>query len=166
MIRINRQVYKPLGGGFIFQEPKTERGKRAIRLGTGLIESIRHHYKYTIPKMIAIVGQDRWKEFDLMFPSSVGTPKNGYQVSKEFKRKVQEIGLPEIRFHDIRHTAASIMLMHGIPPMRVAAILGQSVQVLFDTYAHYIPDDQESVSQLMDEITTTTTIKIDVETIA
>jgi len=67
--------------------------------------------------------------------------------------------LPVIRFHDMRHTAASIMLLHGEPPVRVAAILGQSVQILLSTYAHYIPDDQERASTLMDAITTPTSIE-------
>jgi len=71
-----------------------------------------------------------------------------------------------IRFHDIRHTAASIMLLHGEPPVRVAAILGQSVAVLLSTYAHYIQDDQERASRLMDEITTPASIEIQSEKIA
>lgn len=160
MIKVERQVYKPMKGSFIIQPPKTKNGRRSIRLGPGLMEALSNHYKYTISRMIAIAGPDDWKDHDLIFPSSVGTPKNGYQISKDFKRKVAEVGLPEIRFHDIRHTAASIMIMYGIPPMQVAAILGQSVQVLFDTYAHYIPNDQEKISTLMDEITTTTTINL------
>jgi integrase len=66
----------------------------------------------------------------------------------------REAGLPVIRLHDIRHTAASIMLLHGEPAVRVAGILGQSVAVLLDTYAHYIPDDQQRAATLMDTITT------------
>lgn len=153
MIQIRRQVYGPEGGGFIFQAPKTERGRRAIRLGHGTIEALRVQYSVTIPQMKAIAG-DAWQDHDLIFPSRAGTPCNGYSVSKAFKELVKLSGLPMIRFHDIRHTAASIMLLHGEPPVRVAAILGQSVQVLLSTYAHYIPDDQERASRLMDEITT------------
>ena len=47
--------------------------------------------------------------------------------------------MPRIRFHDIRHTAASIMLSHNEAPVRVAAILGQSSAILLETYAHFIP---------------------------
>ena len=159
MIHVRRQVYHPEGGGFIFQPPKTERGKRAIRLGTGLLEALRKHYQETVPLMKAIAGND-WQEYDLVFPSSKGTPRNGYNVSKAFHDAAELAGLPVIRFHDIRHTAASIMLLHGEPPVRVAAILGQSVAILLSTYAHYIQDDQERASQLMDEITTVTAIDL------
>lgn len=152
-IRIDRQVFEPEGGGFRFQEPKTKRGRRSIRLGPGLIEALRSQFNKVLPLARALAG-DQWKEYDLIFPTSIGTPRNGYEVTKQFQRLAREAGLPVIRFHDIRHSAASIMLIHGEPPVRVAAILGQSIAVLMDTYAHYIPDDQEQVSILMDELTT------------
>jgi integrase len=158
MLHIRRQVYEPEGGGYIYQAPKTERGRRGIRLGPGLIEALRKQYRQTIPLMMTIAGND-WQENDLLFPSSKGTPRNGYSVSKAFKELGEQSGLPAIRFHDIRHTAASIMLLHGEPPVRVAGILGQSVAVLLSTYAHYIQDDQERASRIMDDITTITTIE-------
>lgn len=159
MLQVRRQVYEPEGGGWQFQNPKTERGRRSIRLGKGLLEGLRYQYSVTIPQMKAITG-DRWQENDLIFPSSKGTPRNGYEVSKRFKQLVIESGLPVIRFHDCRHTAASIMLLHGEPPVRVAAILGQTVAVLNDVYSHYIQDDQERAANLMDEITTTTAVDL------
>lgn len=160
MLHVRRQVYRPEGGGFFFQTPKTERGKRGIRLGRGMLDALRYHYNYTIPQMRAIAGDD-WQEYDLIFPSSRGTPRNGMNILKEFQELTKKAGLPQIRFHDIRHTAASIMLLHGEPPVRVAAILGQSVQVLLSTYAHYIPDDQERAASLMDSITTPTSFTLE-----
>jgi integrase len=151
-IKVRRQVFQGDGGGWKFQEPKTARGRRVIRLGVGLIQALRDHYNRTLPLAREIAG-DRWQENDLVFPSSVGTPRNGYEVTKTFKRLAAEAGLPVIRFHDIRHTAASLMLSHGEPPVKVAGILGQSVAILLDTYAHYIPDDQAALAALMDEIT-------------
>jgi len=156
-IRVQRQVYKPAGLPFRFQEPKTERGRRSIRLGVELIEALGKQYNKTLPLLREIAG-DRWTEYDLVFPSSVGTPRNGWEVTKAFERLAERAGLPVIRFHDIRHTAASIMLMNGIPPVKVAARLGQSIAVLLDTYAHFIENDQDEESRLMDELTTTTSI--------
>jgi len=159
MIHIRRQVYELEGGGWIFQAPKTERGRRGIRLGRGMLEALRYQFTVTIPQMQAIAGE-AWQENDLIFPTSKGTPRNGYNVSKDFHARVLASGLPVIRFHDMRHTAASIMLLHGEPPVRVAGILGQSVQILLSTYAHYIPDDQERASSLMDAITTPVSIDL------
>jgi integrase len=163
MIKVSRQVYNPSGGGFIFQPPKTERGRRAIRIGPGLIESLRKHYNYTIPNMIAIAGPDKWQDHDLIFPSRYGVPQVGSTITKGFKRLLEKFGLSEIRFHDIRHTTASIMLLHGEPPVRVAGVMGHSVQVLLNTYSHYIPDNQERLSNLMDQITTTIQVDFDQE---
>jgi integrase len=159
MLHITRQVFEPEGGGWNFQSPKTERGRRGVRLGPGLLEALRKQYASTIPLMRAIAGNN-WQENDLMFPTEKGTPRNGDNIYREFSIKAKESGLPVIRFHDIRHTAASIMLLHGEPPVRVASILGQSVGVLLSTYAHYIQDDQEKASRLMDDITTVNTIDL------
>lgn len=76
-----------------------------------------------------------------------------------------DAGLPAVLFHDMRHTAASIMLLYVELPVRVAAILGQTVQVLLSTYSHWIPDNQETAANLMDAITTPTTfiLKSDIE---
>jgi integrase len=151
-LTVRRQVYEPQGGGWRFQEPKSRAGVRSIRLGPGMIEALRVQYNQTIPLMRQVAGES-WQENDLIFPSANGKPRNGYEVSKRFHRQAAEAGLPEIRFHDIRHTAASIMLMHNEAPVRVAMILGQGLAVLLSTYAHFIPDDSSRAALLMDEIT-------------
>lgn len=151
-MRIRRQVFQLSGGGFRFQEPKTTRGQRTVRLGAGILEALGQQYNQVLPQMRAIAGE-RWQEFDLIFPSAVGTPRNGDNVTRIFQELVKQSGLPKIRFHDIRHTAASIMLLHNEPATRVAGILGQSLPVLLSTYAHYIPDDQATAAALMDQVT-------------
>ncbi len=158
-LTIRRQVYEPEGGGWRFQEPKTYRGRRSVKVGKSMLAALRDHYNNTLPTLRAVAG-DAWQENDLIFPSAKGTPRNGYQVSKEFHRAQRAAGLPEIRLHDCRHTAASLMLMHGIPPIQVAQILGQSVAVLLDTYSHFIPGGEDRVTDLMDGITTPTSIDI------
>jgi len=155
MLKIVRQVYRPVGGGFVFRPPKTTRGTRSIRLGRGMLDALRVQYGETIPKMRDIAG-DAWQENDLIFPTRNGVPRNRQAVTLHFHSLTRAAGLPLIRFHDIRHTAASIMLLHGEPPVRVAGILGQTVSVLLSTYSHYIPDSQETAANLMDSITTVT----------
>jgi len=160
-LMVRRQVYQKPGGGWRFQEPKTARGRRTIRIGPGLLEALRSQYFEVLPLQRELTGEVRWKEHDLIFPSTVGTPRNSANVSHTFKALVLASGLPAMRFHDIRHTAASLMLLHGEAPIRVAAILGQSLAILLGTYAHFLPTDtQESVSALMDSITTPTQIQV------
>jgi integrase len=72
-----------------------------------------------------------------------------------------KVGLPVIRFHDCRHTAATIMLSRGIPPVIVAGMLGHSISIpLVNTYAHFIPTMQDQAAQLMDDILTPIPIEI------
>lgn len=158
-IVVRRQVYQLHGGGFRFQEPKTARGRRSVRLGPGLIEALRIQLNQALPLARQLAGS-RWEENNLIFPTSNGTPKDGNNVRHQFHRLVELSGLPAIRFHDIRHTAASILLLHGEPPVRVAGILGQTVAVLLDTYAHWVPDDQSTASELMDQVTSPTFIDL------
>ncbi len=68
--------------------------------------------------------------------------------------------VPAIRFHDMRHTAATIMLAHGIPPVIVAGMLGHSIPVLLNTYTHFIPTMQEQAARLMDDILTPIPIEL------
>jgi integrase len=64
------------------------------------------------------------------------------------------VGLPVIRFNDCRHTAATLMLSHGIPPVIVAGMLDHMISILLNTYAHFIPNLQGEAAQLMDDILT------------
>lgn len=160
-VMVRRQVFEPQGGGWKFQEPKTTRGRRKIRLGPGLIQALRSQFIQVLPLAREIAGEN-WQEHDLIFPNTIGKPRNGYEVSETFKRLTEQIGLLPIRFHE-QHTATSIMLLHGEPPVRVAGILGQSVAVLLDTCAHNIPDDQKRAAMLMDEITTPASIDLGIK---
>lgn len=150
-ILIKRQVCNPQGGGLVFQEPKTSLGIRSVRLGAGIIERL--YAQMVNIDLMRRISRDKWQEHDLVFPSMIGKPLIGTNVSVEFNQLVVQSGLPHIRFHDCRHTAASIMLTHGIPPVIVAGMLGHSMSTLLTNYAHCLPDRQDEAAQLMDEIT-------------
>jgi len=158
-IRVQRQVFEPQGASFVFQEPKSERGRRSIELGIGLIERLREQSnRVALARQMA---RGRWQEYDLIFPSGVGTPQGAGSLHRDFKRLVLGSGLPALRFHDCRHIAASIMLSHGIPLVIVAGILGHSLAVLMDKYAHFIPNMQSEAARLMDGITSPVAVDID-----
>jgi integrase len=90
---------------------------------------------------------DTWQENDLVFPSLVGTPLQSSGISHEFPELARKAGMPVMSFHDCRHTAVTIMLSHGIPPVIVAGMLGHSISILLNTYAHYIPTMQDQAAQ-------------------
>jgi len=76
-------------------------------------------------------------------------------LHKDFKKQLERAKLREIRFHDLRHTAASLMLNHGIPVLVVSKILGHSkTSTTLDVYGHLIPVMQEEAARIMDEVIT------------
>jgi integrase len=72
---------------------------------------------------------------------------------KEFKALLRETELPNIRFHDLRHTAATLMLQQGIHPKIVQERLGHAdISMTLNTYSHVLPSMQEEAALKMDEL--------------
>jgi len=137
-----------------FTQLKTTAAKRKLNLGNATMDSLRRHQ--------AIQDDERrnpqrvqWIENDLIFPSITGTPMSQANLYHRFKTLIKEIGLPDIRFHDLRHTAASLMLNHGIPPIVVSKRLGhKNVSITLDTYGHLIPEINSDIGQIVDDLIT------------
>jgi integrase len=88
-----------------------------VKLGPAVLEKLREHRQRQ--EQERLFAGDRWQEHDLIFPSSIGTPLEPRNLFRDFKGLLQSAGLPEIRFHDLRHTAATLMLEQGIHPKMV-----------------------------------------------
>jgi integrase len=159
IIRVQRQVQRIKGQGIVFMRPKTKAALRSIRLGEATIQTLRRHMaQQQLEKAFA---GERWENFDLIFPSRVGTPQSQSNLLKEFKVLLKEAGVKKIRFHDLRHTAASLMLNHGIAILIVSKMLGHSKpSTTLDIYGHLIPTMQEGVASLMDELVTPIPVKM------
>jgi integrase len=91
---------------------------------------------------------------DLVFPNAIGglmSPK--HFVERNFKKALAKAGLPDIRFHDLRHTAATILLSHGVNIKVVSEMLGHAdVAITLRTYAHVIPHMQQVAADVMDAL--------------
>jgi len=157
-LNIQRQVQRVPGSGLMFTEPKTEAGRRMILLGSDTVFGLKEHYKKQM-KEREFMG-DKWQDFNLIFPSSIGTPLSHSNLHKKFKLLLEEAHLPNIRFHDLRHTAASLMLKQGISVKVVQERLGHSdAAMTLNVYSHVIPGMQEEAAKKMDEITALIDIK-------
>jgi integrase len=94
---------------------------------------------------------NKWKENDLVFPSTIGTPNEPRNLIRQFYRLLEDINLPKIRFHDLRHTAATMMLKQGVYPKVVQERLGHaSIVLTLDTYSPVIPSMQEDAAAILD----------------
>lgn len=152
-LHIRRQVQSVPGQGWVFSDPKTRAGKRVVLIGEGTLKVLRVH-KQRQQQQIALAG-DRWKNHDLIFTSGIGTPLNPSNLRLDFNRVLDQAGLHRIRFHDLRHTTASLMLNHNIPVIVASRRLGHSKpSVTLDIYGHLYHEMQGEAAKVMDELVT------------
>ena len=152
IIRVRRQAHRTPQVGMMFSPVKTKAGIRAIQIGVNSARILQDQFA-RLELMKAFAG-NKWHEYGLVFPSLVGTPLEISNVRREFNKVLKKAGVPKIRFHDLRHTAASIMLSHKIPVVIVSKILGHSKpSVTTDIYYHYIPSSNDEATKLMDDLT-------------
>ena len=152
-IRVQRQVQRIPGEGMVFRAPKTKASLRTIQLGEQTLDTLRN--QRTRLELEKAVAGERWQEHNLIFPSTVGTPMGASNLLKDFKKQLEKAKLRDIRFHDLRHTAASLMLNYGVPVLVVSKILGHSkTSTTLDVYGHLIPVMQEQAARIMDEVIT------------
>ena len=152
-LKVERQLVRPEEGKAQFASPKTKFGRRTISLGSKTIESLRFHYERQHAERQA--AGDEWEENGLIFTNPMGGPLDPCNLLRNFKKLLRDAGLPVIRFHDLRHTAASLMLNHDIPVLVVSRMLGHSrPSITLDVYGHLIPSMQAEVAEKMDELIT------------
>lgn len=150
-INIKRQVQRQTGEGFVFSEPKTRSGRRKIGIGSYTIDLLRH--QKILQDGLRVKAKDAWQEDDLVFTSAVGTPLDQRNVLREFQSVLQVAGLPKIRFHDLRPTAASLLLNNGQGVIAVSKLLGHSnPSVTVNIYAHVYNETMDEVARTMDRL--------------
>ena len=136
-------------GTYLLKEPKTSYGKRQIALSPSLSISLREHRQREIESK-ALLGTTL-KDSDFVFARHDGLPLVPSTVTVKFKQMLLTAGLPEIRFHDLRHTHATLMLLAGVHPKIVSERLGHaSIVITLDLYSHVIPGMQEAAAEKFD----------------
>jgi integrase len=140
------------GGGFEFAEPKTKGSRRKITLPQGAIKALREHRVRQKEERLAL--GEAWEDLDLVFPNPIGRPMDASNLlRRQFYPLLEKVGLPRIRFHDLRHTAATLMLTGGVQVKAVSEMLGHSsVNITLETYSHVLPGIHQQAAATMDAI--------------
>lgn len=135
---------------FIFRQPKSKRGRRQIALSPSLALLLRQHKaEQEATRKLLGLGLSA---SDLIFSQADGSPLQPDSITQAFTRLARSIGLHGVRFHDLRHTHATLMLRQGVHPKIVSERLGYStVAITLDTYSHVLPGLQEAVAQRFEE---------------
>jgi integrase len=135
--------------GYEFTSPKTEKSKRRIVVGVETMRRLRAQ-KIQNEYMKQLAGK-RWQKHDLVFPSTVGTPMEPTNLIRRFKKLLKLAGLPDVRFHDLRHTHATLLFLRGAHVKVVSERLGHAdITITLQTYSHVIPTMQEGAATMIE----------------
>lgn len=146
-------ILKRLRGGLILKDAKTSGSRRKIALTDAAVAALRQHRMRQLEERLA--AGEAWEDHDLVFCNRFG----GYIFASNFledmyKPIVRRASLPYIRMHDLRHTAATLMLLQGIHPKIVSEMLGHasSVAITLTLYSHVLPDMQSAATAALDKL--------------
>jgi len=147
-LRVGRALVRE-GGRWVVGETKTKRGRRRVNLTPRTVAALKAHRKRQLEQRVRLAGL--YEDQGLIFASENGTPLNPENlVKRSFKPLLKRAGLPEIRFHDLRHTCATLLLGRGVHPKIVQELLGHAtIAMTLDTYSHYLPSMGDQASGAM-----------------
>lgn len=142
-------------------EPKTKKGRRTIDLPNVTITAIAGHIsrraeerslcgsKWITP---AVHIEGRIEPTEFLFTTMIGTPLESRAVTKRFQRILKNAGIARHRFHDLRHTAATLLAVQGVHSKAIQSALGWEQVSMVDRYAHFVDEMRAQVAEKMDEI--------------
>jgi integrase len=147
-----RRTLTTAKGGPMLSSPKTKGSRRTVKLSQSALGTLRGHLERQLGKLDG--AGDLWHENGLIFVSESGEPLDRrYLTTHRFKPLLRGAGLPQIRFHDLRHTCATLLLMKNVNPKVVSEMLGHAtIAITLDTYSHVLPNMQESAAAAMEEV--------------
>lgn len=135
--------------GLSFNQPKTEASRRSIPINDEVLAALKMQKRRQREQKV-FLGQGYNQDKDLVFCNITGNPLDPRSFTKSFQRVLLQAGLPQIRFHDMRHTHATLLLALGENPKVVQERLGHTtIRMTLDTYSHTLPGMQESATAVL-----------------
>ena len=140
-VHVSRTVGYVTGYGYVEAEPKTTAGKRVVMLPSFVVDMLRQHRAQQQEARLRVGSA--WEDRDLVFVNRRGGYLNPAYLLVVFKKVLAQAGLPHMRFHDLRHSAATILLSMNVHPKIVQEILGHSdISMTLNIYSHVVPSMQ------------------------
>lgn len=138
--------------GLVISDPKTSHSRRPVRLSALAVAALRKHKARQNAERLAL-GQ-AWDDHDLVFTNGIGRPVEARNLIRtNYTPLLARAGVPRVKFHALRHSAATLLLSQGIHPRIVADLLGHSTTSLtMDVYSHVSLDMQASAAEAMDRL--------------
>ena len=156
-LRVNVALQR-IKGKLQLVEPKTQKSNRSLPLPQIIIAALKHHRKQQLTEKL--FAGNSWQESDLVFTTTIGTALDSRNVLRCFQSALEKAKLPKCRFHNLRHSCASLLLAQGVPARTVMEILGHSqIGLTLDTYSHVMPEMKTEVANIIDKALTRKTPK-------
>lgn len=150
-LQVRRALQRQQGRGLVFAEPKSGRSRRGVYLAPRVVAVLRRH-RILQEKERLFAGPD-WQGEDLIFCTAQGRPLGYTTVVGAFRRGLVKAGLPHLRIHDLRHTAATLLLKDAVHPKVVQELLGHSsITLRLATYSHVVLALHAEVAKRMQSI--------------
>lgn len=149
-LTVRRSLSRGWDGKPALGAPKSDRSRRTIALPSVARDALtRQRIRQDATKAAAGTA---WQDRDgLVFTDSVGRPLVGRYVTPQLRHGLERAGLPPIRCHDLRHTAATLQLAAGVPLATISRTLGHStLTITADIYAAVTPDLRREAADAMD----------------
>jgi integrase len=137
-LSVRRGLHRVRGQGLIYEEPKADRSRRTLALPAQLVDALRAHRAAQLEERIT--AGPLWQDHDLVFAQPNGRPIERKSDWRAWKTLLRDAGVREVRLHDGRHTAATLLLSEGVHPRVVMEVLGHAqMRTTTDTYSHVMP---------------------------
>ncbi len=153
-MRIERSLTHSKGRGVYEGETKTEASRRTILLADIAIDVLQeHHVKQNELRLERLESGETWIDKGLVFCGAEGDYLAFETVRRLFSAALRDASLPHIRLHDLRHSAATLLLVKGVHPKVVQELLGHSnISMTMDVYSHVLPSMQQVVTEKMNDV--------------
>jgi integrase len=149
-VRVSHQLQR-IDGRLTLVPPKTEKSRRTLVMPSMIAEQLREHEKRQVAEKLW--AGSNWQENGLVFANRVGQPTQARRVIEQFHQALAHAGLRRVRFHDLRHSCATLLLVQGVSPRVVMEVLGHSeIALTMNAYSHVVPELQREAAQRMQAI--------------
>jgi integrase len=146
-----RRSLQRIDGKWELVEPKSARSRRTVAMPQVVTASLKAHRVAQLQERL--LAGSRWLESGFVFTTRAGTPIEPSNLTKAFQKLLKAAGLGHIRFHDLRHTAATFLLSQGVDARTIMETLGHSqISLTLNTYAHVLPSLQRDAAERMNRI--------------
>ena len=152
LLRVERTAQYLSGEGISFKQPKTTKSRRQVALSPEAVTAFRQLRTRQVEERLKLGAAYR-DDLDLVFCSPIGLPLDFSNLRVQWLKIVAAAGVPGLRFHDLRHACATLMLQRGVAAHVVAERLGHAnVSTTLNVYGHVLPEMQAAAAGVLDEL--------------